>query len=73
MFETIGSFIDSTITIFAGIFLFVLGIKNKKPFLKWISISLIIIGLVLLSMKITESKDKAKGITPSTMDTPLKQ
>ena len=54
MFETIGSLIDSLIPIAGGIFILTQLKKINKPFMKWIGIALIVVGLLLLAIDITE-------------------
>ena len=54
MFQTIGSFIDSLIPIAGGIFILTQLKKINKPFMKWLGIALIVVGLLLLAIDITE-------------------
>ena len=48
----IGSLIDSLIPIAAGILIFTQLKRINKPYMKWIAILMIVIGLVLLIMDI---------------------
>ncbi len=52
MFEIIGSFIDNLIMIGGGIFLLTQMKRINKPYIKWIAIVMIIIGLLLTLMDI---------------------
>ena len=54
MFETIGSLIDGLIPIAGGIFILTQLKKINKPFMKWLGIALIVVGLMLLVIDVTE-------------------
>jgi hypothetical protein len=55
MFQTIGSFLDSILFIGGGILVLTLVKKMNKPYLKWLAIVLILMGIVLLTMDIIDS------------------
>ena len=54
MFQTVGSFLDSILLIGAGILVLTLVKKINKPYLKWLAIVLLLMGIVLLTMDIIE-------------------
>jgi membrane-bound ClpP family serine protease len=55
MFQTIGSFVDSILLIGSGILVLTLVKKINKPYLKWLAIALILIGVILLTMDIIDT------------------
>jgi len=55
MFQTIGSFLDSIFFIGGGILVLTLIKKINKPYLKWLALVLILMGIVLLTMDIIDS------------------
>ncbi len=58
MFEIIGSFIDNLIFIGGGIFLLTQLKKINKPYVKWIAIVMILLGLLLTGMDIKDMIEK---------------
>jgi len=58
MFQTIGSFIDNFIFIGGGIFLLTQLKKINKPYLKWIAIVMILMGLLLTGLDIKDILEK---------------
>jgi hypothetical protein len=54
MFEIIGSFIDNLIFIGGGIFLLTQLKKINKPYIKWIAIVMILMGILLTGIDIKE-------------------
>jgi membrane protein DedA with SNARE-associated domain len=54
MFRTIGSFLDCFIFIGAGIFLFTQLKKINKPYIKWVGVILILVGIILFIFHIVD-------------------
>jgi len=62
MFEIIGSFIDNLIIIGGGIFLLTQLKRINKPYIKWIAIVMILMGLFLTGMDIKDKIEKYKTV-----------
>ena len=54
MFEIIGSFLDSLLFIVGGIFLITQIKRINKPYIKWIAIIMIAVGVLLTIINIVE-------------------
>ncbi len=54
MFEIIGSFIDNLIFIGGGIFVLTQLKRINKPYIKWVAIVMILMGLLLTVMDIKD-------------------
>lgn len=54
MFQTIGSFIDNLIFIGGGVFLLTQLKRINKPYIKWIAIVMILMGLLLTGLEIKD-------------------